>query len=380
MSKKSISDNPDILEYLLNDKISISERLEKYNKYDCLAFITSPRMLYPYFNQLFNANTKYQDAFKVAKTRSIQAVKDKQSQSDYETFVKYLFYDLGVTKNSCTDPIQNIIIYDITPKNEEQAKILEKVSIEFTKNKLRTVIRKPKRYKNTDILTIDFVLFETLKSAFEKSLAQPFAVKEEVIEEYRREFLEPFKDAGTTGVAQTIYKDFRIGKTEDFKGKDYSYYFVKGAVLELMKFEEYLNQINIKSNSTPNDLDKEITPILKTLPPSKANFTFINNFDQVEPNKVYEYFFNSLVKTKYIDESTLKSYLISAFQDMKEPQQKITINNKSTNKKVQEIFYNYYKDIAGKPYGKQQSYIELLGNYFVGFDTKKLKTNFSKTY
>ncbi|MCG2419988.1 hypothetical protein K8089_13240 [Aequorivita sp. F47161] len=125
---------------------------------------------------------------------------------------------------------------------------------------------------------------------------------------------------------------------------------------------------------------KKITPKLKDLPPSQPDFTFINNFDQVEANKVYEYFFDKLVKTKYIDETTLQDYLISAFQEKQKPNRRITIHNKSTNKKVQEVFYNYYKDIAGKPYGKQQNYVELLGNYFIGFDTKKLITNFSKTY
>jgi len=113
---------------------------------------------------------------------------------------------------------------------------------------------------------------------------------------------------------------------------------------------------------------------------NKERVQFKNNFDQVEPNRVYQYFFDSLVKPKYIDESILKDYLIAAFQDKQELQQRITIRNKVTNKKVQEVFYIYYKDIAGKPYGKQQEYIKLLGNYFVGFDTEKLKTNFSKTY
>lgn len=125
---------------------------------------------------------------------------------------------------------------------------------------------------------------------------------------------------------------------------------------------------------------KEISPILKTLPPSQTSFTFVNNFDQLEPNKIYEYFFNSLVKTNYIDERALQGYLITAFQNKQKPQQRITIINKPSNKKILPIFYNYYNDIAGKPYGRQLDYVKLLGDYFVGFDTEKLKTNFSKTY
>ena len=152
--------------------------------------------------------------------------------------------------------------------------------------------------------------------------------------------------------------------------------------------------LDMKGTFSPPRIEKIVEPIILYLERSSGisqphlnnkydennSFIFENNFDQVEPNEVYKYFFDSLVKTKYIDERTLKSYLTLAFQDLREPQQKFIINNKSTNKKVQQVFYNYYKDIAGKPYGKQPNYIKLLGNYFVGFNTEKLKTNFSKTY
>lgn len=58
---------------------------------------------------------------------------------------------------------------------------------------------------------------------------------------------------------------------------------------------------------------KEITPILKTLPPSKTSFTFTNNFDKLEPNKVYEYFYK-LIEKGYLSKEDLESYLILAFQ------------------------------------------------------------------
>jgi hypothetical protein len=42
------------------------------------------------------------------------------------------------------------------------------------------------------------------------------------------------------------------------------------------------------------------------------------------------------------------------------------------------VFYTYYKDLAGKPYGKQKKYAALLGNYFEGYNTETVSSNFSK--
>jgi len=170
--------------------------------------------------------------------------------------------------------------------------------------------------------------------------------------------------------AGRIVDAFEDGQKQGYFYRAWTIVFCSSQLFEPL-FTETIEARNISANiQTKSDSNKD----------ENNDVTFINNFDQVEPKRVYDYFFNTLVEQKHIDENTLQDYLISAFQNKKIPKQRITIKNKSTNKKVQEIFYNYYKDVAGKPYGKQQSYIELLGNYFVGFDTKKLKTNFSKTY
>jgi len=151
----------------------------------------------------------------------------------------------------------------------------------------------------------------------------------------------------------------------------------------LPKFKDLLSEIIELSN---NDFSKPQQPTknsnTSTKPPSeeKNEFGFKNNFDSVTEKKVYDYFYKKLVETKYLTDEVLVEYLILAFQKCKKSKCKFTLNNKTSNKKIQAIFYNYYKDIAGKPYGKQKAYIELLGDYFVGFDTGTLITNFSKTY
>jgi len=109
-------------------------------------------------------------------------------------------------------------------------------------------------------------------------------------------------------------------------------------------------------------------------------FVFTNNFDHVTEKGVYDYFALHLVKSKHLTKKGLEEYLILAFQNKKLPKQKISLLNKNTNKEIIKIFYNYFNIQAGHPYGKQFDYVKLLGNYFMGFDSDKLKTNFSKIY
>ncbi|KFC60889.1 hypothetical protein FEM08_02790 [Flavobacterium gilvum] len=114
-------------------------------------------------------------------------------------------------------------------------------------------------------------------------------------------------------------------------------------------------------------------------PPDLSNtpsFEFANQFDSVNETIVYEYFKKNLVDTKYLSANDLNLFLELAFEKMKIPQEKMSFNLKTQNRIVK-IFYNYYKIIAGKPYGKQQKYLNLLRDYFIGFENLDLK-NFSK--
>lgn len=105
---------------------------------------------------------------------------------------------------------------------------------------------------------------------------------------------------------------------------------------------------------------------------------FENNIDKVEETLVLKYFTEELVNKKYLDTNTLNKYLKQAFDERKKPENRFSFSGINTQQKIINIFYRYYKDIAGKPYGKQSEYINLLGDYFNGFETKKIKTNFSK--
>ena len=103
-----------------------------------------------------------------------------------------------------------------------------------------------------------------------------------------------------------------------------------------------------------------------------------NNFDNVKLEEVYDYFKNGLVDRKYLSENDLYSYLKAAFDHRSVPIILFKIKGAPTKSMVIKIFYKYYVDIAGKPFGKQMQYAALLGNYFDGFNTKNVSSNFTK--
>lgn len=106
--------------------------------------------------------------------------------------------------------------------------------------------------------------------------------------------------------------------------------------------------------------------------------TFTNNFDSVNSAEVYQYFHDNLVMKNWLSESELQEYLIAAFEKKEPPQQLFRFKLLPTKSKVTRVFYEYYKNLAGKPHRKQKEYANLLGGYFLGYDTENVRTNFSK--
>ena len=117
-------------------------------------------------------------------------------------------------------------------------------------------------------------------------------------------------------------------------------------------------------------------PELNGVEQNKVNFT--NNFDAVDENEIYRYFYDKLVKKKMLTEAELNKFLKSAFQEKTPPKKRFKLKNVPTKGKVISIFYKYFKDEAQRPHGKQEQYASLLGEYFEGYKTSTIKTNFSK--
>ena len=107
--------------------------------------------------------------------------------------------------------------------------------------------------------------------------------------------------------------------------------------------------------------------------------TFTNNFDNIKPNEVYIHFKVGLVEKGYLTEQELNEYLKAAFE-LKTPTERLFKIKDAPNKStIEAVFYKYYKNVAGKIHGKQTQYAALLGEYFEGYKTITVSSNFSKS-
>ena len=152
--------------------------------------------------------------------------------------------------------------------------------------------------------------------------------------------------------------------------------------------KEEIKDLKIKLTETIHDQpipEKKQSNITNTQPETKDEqpqlqelFVFQNNLDNVLPIDVYNYFNKELVLKKHITKEVLETFLKLAFENKIFPKVRFSFTNMSTKQKIMKVFYIYYKVIAGKPYGKQKEYAALLGEYFKGFETNTVSTNFNK--
>lgn len=123
---------------------------------------------------------------------------------------------------------------------------------------------------------------------------------------------------------------------------------------------------------TPQQFEPDITDEVRIIDKLKQN-----EFDDVEPSKVYQHF-KQLVDNKYITNENFNLFLISVFEQNKTLTTKIEIIKANSKQRVQKIFYSYFEKFAQNKYGTKQTYIDLLCNNFTGFNSKTLSTNFAK--
>jgi hypothetical protein len=174
-----------------------------------------------------------------------------------------------------------------------------------------------------------------------------------------------------------IVKGFEDGKTQGYFYRAWSYVLSNNILFSLLFKNYYTDKIQHQQNKTQNTLNKE--SLIKDPSSLEVNFEFENNFDEIEPKKVYDYFCKNLVDKKYFSKSDLEEYLLLAFQDKTLPKQKFTFSNLHIEK-VRTIFYTYYRDIAQDTHGKKTIYAKLLGEYFNSFTTQKVINNFADGY
>ena len=135
-------------------------------------------------------------------------------------------------------------------------------------------------------------------------------------------------------------------------------------------------------NSGFRSLGKYFAKLESQLPETKTeegipNFT--NNFDSVKTVEIYKHFKAGLVEKGYLTEQELNEYLKAAFELKTIPETLFKIKDVRKKSTIEAVFYTYYKNVAGKIHGKQSQYAALLGDYFEGYKTTTVSTNFSKS-
>lgn len=150
--------------------------------------------------------------------------------------------------------------------------------------------------------------------------------------------------------------------------------------IELINYQKYLQA---KREGIYIELINEIQGLTRKQPETKTEQetpTFTNNFDNIKPTEIYNHFKAGLVEKGYLTEEELKQYLKAAFDLKTIPERLFKLKHTPAKQKIYTVFYVYYKDVSGKKHERQREYAALLGEYFEGYNTKIIQTNWARDY
>jgi hypothetical protein len=165
----------------------------------------------------------------------------------------------------------------------------------------------------------------------------------------------------------------------EFDFEEYKKYIELSKPIELLfNLSELLVQLN-RLEMFKDFLNTENEPPQQIIPIQQVEFTFKNEFDLINEIEIFTHFKIGLVESKMLSISELKKFLKASFENKKPPKKRFILKNVTTRKYVHRVFYEYYTNVAGKPHGKQKEYAKLLGEYFQGYNSDTVKTNFSKS-
>ena len=148
------------------------------------------------------------------------------------------------------------------------------------------------------------------------------------------------------------------------------------------KFHKFTLPNNFLNPSTIQEQNN-----IEPLPPQQTETeteqgtpTFTNNFDNIKPTEIYKHFKAGLVEKGYLTEQELNEYLKAAFELKIIPETLFKLKHTPTKQKIYTVFYIYYKDIAQKKHERQKEYAALLGDFFEGYKTETIQTNWARDY
>lgn len=153
---------------------------------------------------------------------------------------------------------------------------------------------------------------------------------------------------------------------------------------ESTELAKYVYELyNVYYQSLYNEFEKIIPNYLNQpqLPKTKQDTaTFTNNFDNIKPTEIYNHFKAGLVDKGYLTEHELNEYLKAAFELKTKPETLFKLKHTPTKQNIYTVFYIYYKDISQKKHDRQKEYSALLGDYFEGYKTEIIQTNWARGY
>jgi hypothetical protein len=179
---------------------------------------------------------------------------------------------------------------------------------------------------------------------------------------------------------------FHARHTEVIEGwgyvkKAYPFILTHKAVKEFGYYSGIVNKVEEQIKKHPR-LFAAFDKCEHDLPPQQPETetpTFTNNFDNIKPTEIYKHFKAGLVEKGYLTEQELNEYLKAAFELKTIPETLFKIKDAPNKAAIEAVFYKYYKNVAGKIHGKQNQYAALLGDYFEGYKTTTVSSNFSKS-
>jgi hypothetical protein len=171
---------------------------------------------------------------------------------------------------------------------------------------------------------------------------------------------------------------FRIVK-ENFETNPLGTYWAV-IIYNLEIADSHISELHFKETDYYFPFPKDdLTPQQPETETEQGTPTFTNYFDKITPTEIYKHFKAGLVEKGYLTEQELNEYLKAAFELKTKPETLFKIKDAPNKATIEAVYYRYYKNVAGKIHGKQKQYAALLGDYFEGYKTTTVSSNFSKS-
>jgi hypothetical protein len=163
------------------------------------------------------------------------------------------------------------------------------------------------------------------------------------------------------------YNDFKKDFSINQQGSFLNGYFFTASIIWEYKTEIQKYLIKVSPQQPEAETEQE-------------TLTFTNTFDNIKPAEIYKHFKAGLVEKGYLTEQELNAYLKAAFELQTKPETLFKLKHTPAKQKIYTVFYIYYKDISQKKHARQKEYAALLGDFFEGYNTEIIQTNWARDY